>query len=306
MNNVILGGGVIGLLAAEMFPAAIIIPFGKSRYYYYDPCLEDNHIIWNDLSYDIVSRLFPDSIPMRFKSGINYCGEFLWYPIPMAKRSIINKLYDKGDEHPHAEKLFDNLEPLVHSISTKNLYNGLVRSHYERIEKDLKLYGQSVKSIDIHNKTIATSENKIVDYDNIISTIPVYALMKYMGDRSDLDAKNIFYTHVASMDIDMEGANLMWVSDSHIDFFKVIEIYQNNYVFQSFVPLNEEYIKLFGKDAKIINNTGIEGAFPMGPPPDLGELGDYGIYRVGTNAQWDYFMCVSSCMNRLVKLSIGE
>jgi len=44
-----------------------------------------------------------------------------------------------------SERLFDNLEPLVHSISTKNLYNGLVRSHYERIEKDLKLYGQSVR-----------------------------------------------------------------------------------------------------------------------------------------------------------------
>ena len=57
------------------------------------------------------------------------------------------------------------------------------------------------------------------------------------------------------------------------------------------------------KDFELLDGTSIVDYLPMGQVPKLDHLEAKGIYSIGSYAQWDWCMDVSSCLLRLLKYS---
>jgi hypothetical protein len=63
------------------------------------------------------------------------------------------------------------------------------------------------------------------------------------------------------------------------------------------------YLMAFMKNFDILDGTSIDNVIPVGPLPKLDTIDDFGIHCIGSSAQWDWCMDVSSCIIRLIKYS---
>jgi len=104
MANYILGGGLVALLAKEIFPDWQIFPVGKSRFYQYNPPLADNFVV-RDESIDEYMRNHT-IIPYLYKNAYSFGSQLLFNTnIPLGP--YLQKLYG-GQIPPHAAKYWAN------------------------------------------------------------------------------------------------------------------------------------------------------------------------------------------------------
>ena len=61
--------------------------------------------------------------------------------------------------------------------------------------------------------------------------------------------------------------------------------------------------KFLGYNLDLIEAARIVDAIPIGPKPDLSELEGKGIYCVGSNAEYDDMMDISSSIFRILRLA---
>jgi len=187
-------------------------------------------------------------------------------------------------------------------MSVKDLHTILGRKFIDEINQNIKSYGE-VFSIDLKEKVIKF-RNKSIEFDNIISTIPLDVMCRFTGVNFDLEARDLYVYHLATPSVDLEGAIQCFICDRDIDFYKVQKIGENKYLFWSSMIIEQPY-KYFGMclgyNLDLLEVVKIENAIPVGDPPNLDFLSKSGILCVGSTAQWDDFIDVSASIKRLLR-----
>ncbi|MEM3000671.1 MAG: hypothetical protein QXP41_00565 [Candidatus Nitrosocaldus sp.] len=300
----ILGSGIVGLLARHILgPGWKIIPFGRSRFYSFNPALANNYFIYHEDLNEIMTSLIQDTKPLYYQRAYSYNGELIFSDESFAKLGYIHKVFG---EHAHpAAQLLVRSSSIIYKSTVTSVYDYLMNKYKSEISKSIHEWGNLEK---ISDHTLKM-ENGTFEYDYIISTIPLDALYEYVGQYKELPYRDVWYYHVETPRLDFEGASEVLVCDAPYDFYRVDRVGRIEYVFHCLKDLGNPY-KYLGaftnNDIKIIAHTSMKKAFPIGVPPSTKDLEDKHIYPVGAHAQWDVFMDISSCIKRLIKLNLNE
>lgn len=295
--NIILGSGLIGCIARKIFGSDYIwIPFKKSRYFSHNVPLADNFIICNknvDLFIEQYSKTrIIYKRPFSFRGVLSY---------EIDKDNVSGEYFEKiGQELIDVKTTF-----IVYDKTCCQLNSQLQVNLEKDINSSIEKYGKDIK-IDV-NKHIIQTKNGEIEYDKIISTIPLNALLS----RCSMQINNLKFNDVCiyrlfTNKIDLEGADQTLVSDKNIDFYKVVKFGVNDYLFftdKALVNPYQYFGLFFGYNFEIADVYRVDNSIPVSSVPDLSILERNGIFSVGSDAQHDDQMCVSSCVNRLLKLA---
>ena len=298
--NLILGSGLIGLLAREILgPSYKIIPFGKSRFYSFNPSLADNFIKMNKDTIEVVDKLMP-SIPRLYKRPFSLSGQLLY-----DKQAVIDLYLDKvHDNSVGVGNLLLDTTFMVHGVSCNALYSHLLLKYMGEIKDSIS---EGLSKPTRLAKDYAIFGGHKIAYDNIISTIPLTVLYKLFSLSPLLDSKTVTIVKINSNNgcFDFEGANQVLIADSMFSFYKVVEINKNQYVFFFHEEVNDyaQYISAFSENQlKVERILEFKEYIPADDPPDIKFLEDFNIWCVGSYAQWDDFMTVSASIRRIFQL----
>jgi hypothetical protein len=220
-----------------------------------------------------------------------------------AKNIYLAKLFGE-DKHPAGSLLLRQELNVYRYATATEVYSNLQKLYKNEINEAIQKYG-TVGSIHMANHVLDTDKSTF-EYSTLVSTIPLDALFAYAGHKVSLPSKDVWYYQVATPSLNFEGAKQVFVADAPYDFFKVDRLGNNQYAFHCHRDLGnpEVYLGAFtNNNVSISNATHMAKAYPIGQPPALDDLEQHNIYPVGSHAQWDYFMDVSSSLRRLVKLS---
>ena len=124
MRGVILGSGIVGLLAKEILGDRwLVIPFSRSRFYSFRPALADNFIIRDERIDDLIAH-FGGKISFIYKTLYSLGGGLL-----PSDDLIINGWLNKvfGQEVPSQALpcIKSRGDHFVYSIKVNQLYNQL-------------------------------------------------------------------------------------------------------------------------------------------------------------------------------------
>lgn len=297
MKNIILGSGIIGLLARHILgPSWKVVPYYRSRFFSFNPALDDNFIIADD----------------EIDSYINQIKKVQKYPykIGWSIQGAIIKQYDQGLCEDWLTKIFGSQVPgqsapymrsrmnfNVYDIRVNGLYEELIRQYINEIREE----GAKGLPTEIGDHYIVRNGVK-EDFDNCISTIPLPALLKASNLGTQLPSRTVHYLHFETKELDFEGCNQLLVTDSLFDFYKVTNVSPNRYLMYCHkdIPNPGAYLMGFLKNFDIIDGTSIEEAIPAGQIPQLNTIEKMGITCIGSNAQWDWCLDVGSCIKRII------
>jgi hypothetical protein len=299
--NIILGSGVIGLMAKDIL-GYDLIPFGRSRFYSISS-FDDNYISSNvELPPSLV-----DCNDTSFEvTSISYCGNLIKGKFDdIIKQLVQDKLFD--GIHPAFNSQFLPLKG-VYKTTIKDMYTDLLQKYNKDINNCINKYGNLI-SIDKETKKIETTTGTY-EYDNIISTIPLNALGAYI-DVPSTRYSNLWVYEVydSANEIDIEGSTTVYVADKILDlmFVRQSNIFsRTSYKFFTRVKLNDKtkYIQALcnSKNVGVLRDTEIVNAYPSCSPPSITELENNGILCVGKHAQCDFFMDAGSSLKKLYKI----
>jgi hypothetical protein len=308
--NLILGSGLIGSLARTIFGDGWQwVPFKKSRYYSFNIPLADNYVVYDPAVESVMRNLCPSTTPIMYKRPYSFMGQLMYHDLGL--ESYLKKLY--GDKVPILAKTLFKSSFMTYNTTAQRIYNQLERTLEEKRDNDIKSLGELVE-LDLVNKKAkfvrrisdSHGETIIREFDKIISTIPLDAFLKLAGRSADfLVAKSECMYHIHTKH-DVENASQILVSDLDILFHKVQVLDKDRFVFHTLEPIPDAYGyfgSCFGYNLDIADASRIENSIPIGEPPDMTEYEQYGVYCVGSNAQWDNMMDITSCLKRLLTLS---
>jgi hypothetical protein len=281
-------------------PSWTVIPFYKSRFFTYNPALDDNFVIADDeldvFIREITGEIKPQRFPYRRSWSIG--GELY----PEFDRSICEdwqrKIFGQHAPPQTLPYLFTKMTLNVYDIRCNQLYANLLQQSYE----DLKVEAAKGEITQIGDHHIVRNGVR-EDFDHCLSTVPLNVLCKLMNANIQLPAKDLHYLHVETEDLDFEGYNQALVVDEIFDFFKVTNVAPNRYLFYCHKDIQNPGVYLMSVMQKfeILDGTSITDALPMGPIPKLDAVEQYGIYCVGSYAQWDWCMDIGSCILRILR-----
>jgi hypothetical protein len=298
--DVILGSGITGCLAKEILGWRII-PFKRSRYFVFDTPWADNYFQIHDEIDPIISRLFLVNQRLIIKNSYSFKGE-LYDTNDELKEMYLEKIY--GNDVPgHASSAIRTIMT-TYDIEASELYKLLNAKYLDEINESIKTSGELV-GIDLDNKVLKCSK-KDVSFDRVVSTIPLDALYKYCNIDHDLVSKGVYFYHINTDKIDLEGSSGCYVCDPDIDFFKVYNVGENDFVFCSLDLINNplRYFGMFlGYNFDIVEVKHINGALPIGDIPNVDYLKSRGIHCIGSNARWDDFEDLSSSILNILKIT---
>jgi hypothetical protein len=299
--KLILGSGVVGLLARDILgPDWTIIPFFKSRFYTFNPSLADNFIIRND------------EISQYIKANI---GGVKTFPYKRAY-SIQGALYNKHDDgicedwctnafsYDHSKHIAAymryGMEFDVYDIRTNQLYKDLMDKYMPEIQKGMAYGG--LTAISDHKLVFGDRQ---IDYDKLVSTIPLDSLSHYCGFDMGLKKKDAHFIHLHTDHLDFEGNNQVLVVDKSFPFYQVTKVADKKYLFYFNESLENPgaFFMSLMKDFDIIDGTSVKDYIVLGDLPKLTLFEQMNILCVGSYAQWDWCMDVGSCILRLIKYS---
>lgn len=300
MNKFILGSGVVGLLARHILgPEWKIIPFKPSRFYCYSPALADNFIVSTPDVNKVLSDLYLSTSTRRYVRAFSYNGQLIFSEQSFVKSFYNTKLFG-ADPHPAANML-TKTDFITCKTATNEMYARLLETYKSEIVASTDTYGVVENISNHHIKTNKTD----LEFDKVISTIPLDALAEYMGQPMTLPSLDVWYYLAKAPGLDFEGAYDVLVADAPFDFFKVTHVGPQLYLFHCLKDLGNSaaYLGAFlNNNVEVQRQTAIAKALPIGAPPDLNFFESADVYPVGCHGQWDMFMDVSSSVNRLIKL----
>jgi hypothetical protein len=307
-NKIILGGGLIGLLARKILGSEwTIIPFGRSRFYSFSPPLWDNFIIRDQKIDDVVKHLggnLPGGMGIPYKIGYSLGGELLEYNEAICD-IWLNKTF-KSNPPPHALPYMKARENIfVYDLRANRLFETLQQEFKSEIEESLKL--GSVTHVGDHTVSFKKKDgtNETLDFDQCINTIPLNALYNLAGVKNiELKSDSYWIYHIQTDSLDFEGLNQQLVVDDFMDFFKVARVSSNRYIFYCNVNIQVPgpYFKIFIKGKfDIIDGTEITDGLIHGQRQGPDVLKDIGITNVGSYAEWDWCADIGSCIMSLLR-----
>jgi hypothetical protein len=300
LNNVVLGSGLIGLLARHMLgPSYKLIPFKKSRYYSHDIPVADTSIPYDEHTAHVLNALRLPNKSKFFPVAISYSGD-LTFNKRIWAQTITDKAYKYATPHPFATTLFAS-DIDVHETTAKTLYDVLLDMYIDEIKSN-----RNIDVVSINKNTIETNNEDII-FDKLVSTIPLNALLKLCDFEDTLASADYHVFLVATDMFDLEGARRCYIGDGAIPFWKVNVLDREVFQFFSngFVEGAETtFAMMTQKRFRILGDTVVKEAFPLGEPPThtYKMLEELNIVPVGSNARWDYFYDVSTCIKTLSKL----
>lgn len=299
-TNFILGSGVISLIArAVLGDNWTLIPFNKSRFYSFNPPLADDYITYSSEANLILSQLNLPINTVHYQRATSLCGQLIFSDESFVKQLYIEKLFN-GAQHPAALQLLRN-ESIIYSLSVRHIYDQLLMRFTPEIHKSIEQYGELCQ---ITDHTIVTTKGSY-EFESMISTIPLYALNKFLGFSDDITGRDVWYYHVNTPSLDFEGAKQVFVADKVYDFFRVTTVAPEHYLFECLCDIMQpfEYFGAFTNNKlNVINSTRLEKVIPLDTPPKLDVMENKAIYPIGRHAQWDEFMDIGASMRRLSKL----
>lgn len=299
MNNVIFGSGIVGLFAKSIFPTWKVIPFGRSRFFTFNPALDDNFIIRGEGIDEAIRDISKQ--PTRthlYRRAFDVGGQLFGR-------------FDKGLYDDWTMKIFGSKTPSqtlpyfnnqldlhIYDIRTNQLYEQLLGRHLTDLKEE---YAKGVVT-EVGDHYFVRGGVK-EEFDNVISTIPLPAMNTLMGLQQELPAKHVHLLHVHTDSLDFEGYNQTLVTDSKFAFYKVTNIAPERYLFYCHeeIPHPGPYLMPLLKNFDILDGTSIVNYLAMGGIPKLDHLEKKGVFSVGSYAQWDWCMDVGSCLLRLVR-----
>ncbi len=302
MQNVIFGGGIVALLAKYILGNDWkIIPFYRSRFFSFNPALDDNFIIRDETLDDFIKDLTHNQNVATFiyKRAWSIGGELVTIWNKDACSDWLYKIF--GNQIPSQTEVYmsNRMNLFVYDIRLNQLYDQLLKANLESLKSEASK--GMVSEIGDHYYI----RNGIrEDFDNAISTIPLDALYNLMSVKNQtLASKTLHYLHIKTSDLDFEGNNQTLVVDRLFSFYKVTNIAPDRYLFYCHeeLPNPGVYLMTIMKSFDILDGTSIEHAMPMGDIPKLDWLEKQGIFCVGSFAQWDWCMDVGSCILRTIK-----
>lgn len=301
MNNVILGSGVVGLIAKAMLgPSWKVIPFYRSRFFSFNPALDDNFII-SDQKTD---QFFKDVTGAVSVENLTYrrAWSVQGHLVPQWNKDLCESWLTKifGLNIPPQSVVYyaNRMNLPIYNLRTNQLYQRLMANYIE----DLKAESAKGLITEIGDHYFVRN-NVREEFDNIISTIPLDALQKLMrvSGGPELKAKTLHYYHVETRSLDFEGFNQQLVVDNLFDFYRVTMVAPGRYLFYCHNELYNpgSYFMPILNSFELLDGTSIVDALPTGIAPKLDFYESKDIYCVGSSAQWDWCMDVGSCALRI-------
>lgn len=302
MGNLILGSGILGLLAKMILGNGWqIVPFGRSRFYSFTPALDDNFIIRDARLDDFVKQFGSPGVSI-YKINYSVGGQLIKDTPQAIREAWASRAF--GSYVPQHAALYLASRSLfgVYTLRANTLYGQLLETFGQDLLQESKR--GPVTAIEPH--CVVRGGHRL-EFDKLVSTIPLPELYRLCGIRGQLPAKQLYYYHIATTDLDFEGANQVLVVDEGIDFFKVTNIAEGRYLFyvDRDIPsqMVGQYFSTFMNDFDILDGTTIKDALPCGSLPDLSGLTKYGIHCVGKHAEWDPCADLGSGVVRLLRLA---
>ena len=301
MNNVIFGSGLVGLLAKALLPGWKVVPFARSRFFSFNPALDDNFIVQDERIDEAIRDIRQVTTP-----GVTHR-----YRRCFDVRGHLHGTYDKGLCVEWLSKIFSGAtpgqsEPFYRTQMDLRVYDVRCNQLYAEL-----LQRFMPEMMEEHRKGKVTSfgdhyfvRNGIrEEFDHAICTIPLNATQEFLGAPSSLPTKDLHYMHVQTDTLNFEGFNQVLSTDPTLPFYKVTNVAPDRYLFYCHqeIPQPGPLLMLFIKNFEILDGTSVPLALPTGPAIHLDGLESKGYYCVGSNAQWDWCMDISSCILRLVR-----
>jgi hypothetical protein len=302
MQGVILGSGIVGLLAREILGDKwLVVPFSRSRFYSFRPALADNFIIRDERIDDLVAH-FNGKISFIYKTSYSLGGSLL-PPDDLVINAWLNKVFGSQVPSQALPCIKSRGNHFIYNIKVNQLYNSLQQKHNQKLIDD----SQRGQVTEIGDHYMIWGGQRI-EFDHMISTIQLdrlFALTRL--PRVPLPTAQIWYYHVETNGLNFEGSNQVLVVDDSIDFFKVSNIAENRYLFyfSRDIPVPGPYFMQFIQQFDLIDGTTIAEAIPKGQKPDLSQFDKLGIECIGAMAEHDYFMDLGSCLVKLLRRKIA-
>lgn len=307
----IIGSGIIGLLAKFILGDDWkFIPQKRSRYYTFDPVLADDFVVREEGDVDEIVKSFSplSSIGsiIYYKRAFSLSGKLLYQENDMTIEPYLQKIY--GDKVPTIAPKLLKTSFWSYMLTAKGLHDGLLKTYMDEIRSfPTEVTGIDIREHKIRIRNINGTDARVISYDKVINTVPLDVLYGWSGIHEELTSRPVCYYHIRTRKVDLEKADQVLVIDDSIDFFKVTRTKKlHEYVFWTFDKIENphNYFGMFlNYNLDILDAYRIDGALPLGEPPNLQGLEDADIFCVGSNAQWDDFMDVSSSIKRLARFA---
>lgn len=303
-SNLILGSGLVALICRKILgPNWKIIPLGPSRFYSKGvPALGDDFINYDLKVLDIVKEWgINKTNPFFFKRPLSISGELMY-----SNAFIDNYLSKIGfDSNPQIVD-YHKCDFTVFEFGCIQLWKYLLSEFIDEIKA---FYSENnIKNIKrIKDNTIMFDNNKTIEYDKMISTIPYNALCNMIGHKDDnsdcfLDS---YYYYIEDNKLNLDNANQVLVCDYEIPFYKCTKIRHNKYLFE-FLTYNEDIYNLMtpilGANFDILNATMIRNGFVKKGIINNELMNKNNITCVGSYAQCDPMIDIGSVIKRMHNL----
>lgn len=303
MNNVILGSGIVGLLAkAILGPTWKIIPFYRSRFFSFNPALDDNFIIASSET-DAIIKQITNSLTVQnlfYSRAWSVSGQLVKNWDSTLCEAWLRKIFGVNIPPQSMAYYTNRLTLPIYNIRANQLYTSLLNNNASEIESEASK--GLVSEIGDH---YLIRNGVKEEFDNAVCTIPLDALCKLLKSPIELPSKTLHYYHIQTDSLDFEGFNQQLVVDQVFDFYRVANIAPDRYLFYCHNEITNPglYFMPILKSFEILDGTTVLSAIPSGTSPKLDLIEKKGLYMVGSSAQWDWCMDIGSCVLRLQRYS---
>jgi hypothetical protein len=300
--KLILGSGVVGLMARFLLGDSwTVVPFGKSRFYSFNPPLDDNFVSHDRQLDPLMAELGLSTTPVWLQRAYSLGGQLLREDRDGSlAQGWLSKIF--GDRvPPHAPVyLTSRLGFFVYDqVRVNRLYGQLQNRYQEELLQQAAL--GAVTELGDH---YIIRGGKRQDFERAVTTIPHGSLLRLMGRPDELPYSTNYCIHMATPSLDFEGATQVMVVDPIFGFYKVSLLAKQRYLFHLHQDLGDHagaYFMPIIKDYDLLDGTSIPGGIPLGPMPDLAWLERLDVFPVGSYAQHDWCADVGSNFLRLLK-----
>jgi len=306
--NIILGSGLNAFLARHILGSDYkIISAGPSRFYGVNPASADNFILASPLLRPLENQLKAlniDTTKYNYKCCWSVQGELVDGFDKEHCSFWLAKIF--GFKTPaHLELVYRHrMQFDVYGTRVNQLYTALYDRYYPELLASRNI--SNIESIRPHE--IRFKNGEILEYDRCISTIPLDDLCGLLNYQLPLDSVDVSVVLVETTHLDFEGRNQMFIVDPQIQFFKSVQVKENQYVFFFLDRIDSPglYLSPYIADFDLISGFYYPKCLPAGAICETNWLHPYGIIPLGMAAQWDAAMDVSSSLHRLLKIAEGE
>jgi hypothetical protein len=299
----ILGSGLVSLICRKILGNDWkIIPIGPSRFYSYGvPAYGDDFVTYDAKVLEIIESWgIKTSPPLFYKRPFSFSGSLMY------NDTFAENYLDKIGIQSNPQVIdYFKTNFTVFPFSCIQLWNKLLQEYISEINDFHKKHENIKNIVSIKDHNILLDNGDIIEYDNLISTIPYNALCEMLNISNHSSFVDTYYYYISDNDLDLEDANQVLVCDNEIPFHKCSKISPNRYVLEVHEYIEEIYnslMPIIGSsfniiDAKMISNSHVIGGFINN---DVLNIND--IICVGSYAQCDPLIDISSVIKRMHNL----